>query len=204
MNPGDLSALRGPLVVLATIIAMGAAAVFFTSRMVEKAEAQMKAQQAALQEARTRYQRSGDEKDTIVRYLDGYEILQHEGVVGEERRINWIDGLRVANIESGLFGVDYQIGVQQAYSGSSSSAPGSIEMRQSEMKIRLPLLHEGDLLRFLEILDRQRAGLFTVNKCTIDRTNQTSAAPRYQPNLMAECELIWITLVEQSVKDKKV
>ena len=202
MNLRDLAALRGALILLATIVALGAAAVIFTARLVDKAEGAMKIQETALQEARLRYQRSGDEKDTIVRYLDGYEKLQREGVVGEERRINWIDGLRTANIHSELFGVDYQIGVQQPYSGGGSDLAG-IELRQSEMKIRLPLLHEGDLLRFLETLDRQHVGLFTVNKCALDRTNQAGGIPRYQPNLIAECDLTWITLVEGSGKDKK-
>ena len=202
MNLRDLAALRGALLALATIVALGAAAVAFTARLVDQADGEMKIQKAALQEARVRYQRSGDEKDTIVRYLGGYEKLQREGVVGEERRINWIDGLRTANIRSELFGVDYQIGVQQPYSGVGASQ-GGIELRQSEMKIRLPLLHEGDLLRFLETLDRQQVGLFTVDQCMLDRINQAGGAPRYQPNLVAECNLSWITLVENSGKDKK-
>jgi hypothetical protein len=202
MNPRDLVALRGALVALVTIVSLGGAAVAFTARLVDAAAGEMKLQKAALHEARLRYQRSGDEKDTIVRYLDGYERLQREGVVGEERRINWIDGLRTANIHSELFGVDYQIGVQQPYSGGGVSL-GGVELRQSEMKIRLPLLHEGDLLRFLETLDRQHVGLFIVNKCALDRTNQAGGALRYQPNLIAECDLNWITLIENVGEDKK-
>jgi len=202
MSLRDLAALRGSLIVLATFVALGAAAVAFTARLVDKATAEMKVRQAALEEARLRYQRSGDEKDTIVRYLDGYEKLQREGVVGEERRINWIDGLREANIRSELFGVDYQIGVQQPYSGRTHVA--GIEVRQSDMKIRFPLLHEGDLLRFLDTLERQHMGLFLVDKCALERTNQTGgAALRYQPNLVAECDLTWITLVEESGREKK-
>jgi type II secretory pathway pseudopilin PulG len=201
MNLRDFSALRGALVLLASIAIVGMAAVAFTGRLVDQAESEAKRQQAALQEARLRYQRSGDEKDTIVRYLDGYEQLGREGVVGEERRINWIDGLRTANIDSELFGVDYQIGVQQPYSSVGST--GGIELRQSEMKIRLPLLHEGDLLRFLATLKRQHVGLFIVDQCTLDRINQAGGSPRYQPNLMAECTLSWITVVEDSVKDRK-
>ena len=202
MNLRDLAALRGPLIVLAASFALGAAAVAATARSVDKATAEMKAQQTGLQAARLQYQRSGDEKDTIVRYLDGYEKLRREGVVGEERRINWIDGLRTANIRSELFGVDYQIGVQQPYSGGTHA--GGVEVRQSDMKIRLPLLHEGDLLRFLDTLERQHMGLFLVDKCALERTNQASSAVlRYQPNLVAECDLTWITLVEESGREKK-
>jgi hypothetical protein len=201
MSLRDVSALRGALILLASIIAVSAGAIVFSGRLVERAQREATLQQAALQEARLRYQRSGDEKETIVRYLGGYEQLQREGVVGEERRINWIDGLRTANIYSELFGVDYQIGVQQPYPGGTKYS--GIEMRQSVMKIRLPLLHEGDLLRFLDTLKRQQVGLFLVDQCALDRVNQAGGSPRYQPNLVAECTLTWITLPEDGGKDKK-
>jgi hypothetical protein len=203
MNLRDLGTLRAPLIVLATVVALGAAAVSFTMRLVNEAERKSNVQQVALKEARNRYQRSGDEKDTIVRYLGDYEKLRREGVVGEERRINWIDGLRLANIQTELFGVDYQIGAQKPYPWGGASVAGGIELRQSEMKIRLPLLHEGDLLKFLETLEKQRVGLFTVNRCTLDRTTLSGASPRYQPNLMAECDLSWVTLVEGNTREKR-
>ncbi|MET0918171.1 MAG: hypothetical protein ABWY07_07095 [Burkholderiales bacterium] len=203
MNLRDFTALRTPLLVLLSVVAVGAVSIEYSTGLVKRAESELKAQKATLQEARTRYQRSGDEKDTIVRYLGSYEKLHREGVVGEEQRINWIDGLRLANIQSELFGVDYQIGVQQPYGGVGEFDAGGIKLRQSVMKIRIPLLHEGDLLRFLARLEKQRVGLFTVNKCSLERTGTASASPRYQPNLSAECDLAWITLIEDSGKDKK-
>jgi len=188
---------------LTTIVALGGVAVTLTARLVDKAEQQVEIQSNALREARLRYQRSGEEKDTIAQYLDGYEELEREGVLGEEKRINWVDGLRLANIQTELFGVDYEIGVQKPYSDPQGSTSGAILLRQSEMKIRLPLLHEADLLRFLDVLERQRVGLFRVDKCALDRTNYSGMTPRYQPNLIAECQLSWITLVEQSAREKK-
>jgi len=202
MNLRDLSALRGPLLLVALILALGAGAIVFSERFMERAEREAMQQKALLQEARLRYQRSGDEKETIVRYLGGYEQLQRDGVVGEERRINWIDGLRNANISSELFGVDYQIGVQQPYPAGGATQ-GGIELRQSVMKIRLPLLHEGDLLHFLDTLKRQQVGLFLVDQCVLERINATGGSPRYQPNLNAECTLTWLTVPEDSGKDKK-
>jgi hypothetical protein len=203
MNLRDLSTLRGPLALLALIAAAGAVAIYYTAGLVRVAESEMSSQKAMLQEAKNRYQRSGDEKDTIVRYLGEYELLQREGVVGEEQRINWVDGLRLANIRSELFGVDYQIGVQQPFAGAVEFDAAGLKLRQSVMKIRAPLLHEVDLLRFLHTLESQRVGLFTVSQCTLDRTGSVGNAPRYQPNLAAACDLTWITLVDDSGKDKK-
>lgn len=203
MNFRDLNAVRVPLLVLAAVLSVGAAAIQYTGALVTSAQGDVQRQRMALDDARSRYQRSGDEKDTIVKYLGTYEDLQRRGVVGEEQRINWIDALRLANIQADLFGIDYQIGVQEPYQYAEQMDPGGLKLRQSSMKLRFTLLHEGDLLRFLQILEEERAGLFTVNQCTITRLATVGSSPRYQPNLAAECDLTWITVSEESAKDKR-
>ena len=47
-------------------------------------------------------------------------------------------------------------------------------------------------MRFLSILGRQNAGIYTVDQCFMRRLD-TGGAIRYQPNVSAECELAWIT-----------
>ena len=59
-----------------------------------------------------------------MRYLDGFRQLERTGFVGEEQRINWLDGLRLANQQADLFGVDYQIGTQKPYRTPPNSIPG--------------------------------------------------------------------------------
>jgi len=110
----------------------------------------------------------------------------------DEQRINWLDGLRLANQQADLFGVDYQIGTQRAYPFAAEFNPGQIELNQSLMQLRFRLLHEGDLLRFFDALARQNAGIFTIDQCLLRRID-TRGVIRYQPNVNAECELSWIT-----------
>jgi hypothetical protein len=62
------------------------------------------------------------------------------------------------------------------------------------MKLRLDLLHEGDLLRFFQALHAQKVGRFTVNSCSLSRLPVASAVPVNQPTLKAECEVAWITI----------
>ena len=114
MNAEDLKALRIPLLVLICVAAIAAGAVYYTHFLRVQAEQKLVQQQQQLKEARTRLQRSGDEKEVIVRYLPAYQQLQRTGFVGEEQRINWLDGLRIANQQADLFGVDYQISVAAA------------------------------------------------------------------------------------------
>ena len=132
------------------------------------------------------------EFELAIRYLPGYKQLSDIGFVGDEHRINWLDALRVANQKGDLFGVDYDISPRRPYPLAPALAPGQMNIMQSVMKLRFPLLHETDLPGFFELLANQQAGLFMVDQCTLRRA---AAAPviRFQANLTADCQLSWIT-----------
>ena len=192
MNQADLQALRAPLIVLLVVLLAGAAAIYYSDRLRAAARQQLAQQQTQLKEARTRLQKSGDERDVIVRFRDAFRQLERAGFVGEEQRINWLDALRVANQQADLFGVDYQIGVQGSYRYAADLNPGQIALKQSEMRLRFRLLHEEDLVRFFTVLGRQGGGIFSVNQCSLKRID-TGGVIRFQPNVDADCELSWIT-----------
>jgi hypothetical protein len=137
-------------------------------------------------------QKSGEEKDIIVRYRDAFRALQRIGFVGEEKRINWLDGLRYTNQQADLFGVDYQIGAQKKYPYAASLNPGQIELFESVMRLRFRLLHEEDIIRFFDLLARQNLGIFQIDQCNMQRLD-TRGVIRFQPNVTADCELSWIT-----------
>jgi hypothetical protein len=181
-----------PLLALLVVLVAGAAAIYYTDRLTVTARQQLAQQQKQLKEARTRLQKSGEEKDLIVRYLDSYRQLERAGFVGEEQRINWLDGLRVANQQADLFGVTYQIGTQAPYAYAAQYSPGQIALNQSVMRLDFRLLHEADLMRFISALSRQGGGIFTVDQCMLRRID-TRGVIRYQPNINAECDLSWIT-----------
>lgn len=202
MNQADLRALKVPLTALIATIAIGAALVYYSDIVLKQARLALVQQQSQLKEARTRLQKSGDERDVIVRYLSGYQFLQRLGFAGAEQRINWLDGLRLTNQQTQLFGVDYQIGAQQAYPYANELDPGQLTLHQSVMKISLGLLHEGDLMRFLSTLAKLGAGVFSVNECLIQRQD-TGGSIRFQANLRAQCELAWLTVRPAAPSDKK-
>ncbi|MBX3665522.1 MAG: hypothetical protein KIT13_01150 [Burkholderiales bacterium] len=202
MNGEELKALRAPLILLAVIIAAAAGAVYYTDLLRKQAQGTLVRQEAQLREAQARMQRSGDEKGIIVQYVDRYRQLQAAGFIGEEQRINWIDALRNANAGVDLFGVSYDIGAQQPYAHAAELAPGSIALHQSRMKLNVSLVHEADLLRFFDALREQGAGLFHLDQCTLRRTTPGGAL-RYQPNIAANCELVWITATPDSAPGGK-
>ena len=112
MSADDLKALRNPLIALFAVIAIGAGAIYYLDQLLTAVKRDLAQQTTQMREARTRLQRSGDEKSIIVRYLPNYQNLERLGFVGEEKRLNWVDGLRLSNQEAQLFGINYQIGAQ--------------------------------------------------------------------------------------------
>ncbi len=190
----DLYAMKMPAIVFAIAIAAACALVWFTSDQLKRSETRYRDQMAALDSARTRYQRSGEERQTVLHYIQAYKQLERLGVVGSEQRLNWVESLRQANAQAGLFGVNYQMSAQAPYEFSGKDHPLAERVKQSQMKLFFGVLHEGDLMRLLDALSAQQAGLFTLNECTLDRAGRQGAPQPKQPNLTAECDLSWVTI----------
>ena len=195
-----LDSLKAPLALLALVAITGAAAVTFTRTQIIKDQRTLSAQEQQLRDARTRFQRSGDERELIVRFMGPYQELSGRGLIGPERRINWLEALRTSNQQAQLFGAEYQIGSQQPYAYAQDFNAPKLGMAQSVMKLTLRLAHEGELMRFLRVLEAQNVGKFEINQCVLERSAATSVSTRVQPNLSAECELAWITINPEPVE----
>ncbi len=202
MNAAELKALQAPLIILVIVLGLGAGIVYQLDQTLTATKRELAQQQGQMREARTRLQKSGEEKELIVRYLPNYEYLQRIGFVGDEKRLNWLEGLRLSNQQAQLFGVQYQIGSQQQYPYAAELSPGQLTLHQSVMKLSFQLLHEGDLMSFLKALGKQGAGFFAVNECKLDRAN-TGGSIRFQPNLRADCDIAWITLRAASPGERR-
>ena len=158
MNTAELRALQTPLVVLLVVVGLGGGLVYELDRKLVTTQRELAQQQNQVREARTRLNKSGDEKEIIVRYLPSYQYLQRIGFVGDEQRLNWLEGLRLSNQQTQLFGIQYQIGSQQPYPHGAELDPGQLVLHQSLMKLDFQLLHEGDLMSLLTALGKQGAG----------------------------------------------
>lgn len=197
LTGADWQALRIPLLALAVALLASVALVVITRQHLGQEETRHARQEGILREAQERLRKSGDEKDKILRYRAAYLALQQGGFVGEEQRINWVDALRAASLSLKMFGVNYQIEAQQPYQSPAVSDAGQYRVHQSLMKISLGLLHEEDIMRFLNALDEQRAGIFSLRECSVRRQGAGKFEhARVQPNLQADCSLAWLSISE--------
>jgi hypothetical protein len=159
----------------------------------ENAEA-LRLEQTHYNQARQKFQQSGQEKQTIEQYLPIYNKMLSEGFIGEERRIEWIEKLRQVHSEHKLFSIDYQIGKQENYKPNFIPDIGNFVLHRSVMKISLGMLHEGDLLNLLDGLYEQTTP-FIVRECEIVRPSGLPINTKaLATNLKADCQIDWLTL----------
>lgn len=190
----DFATMRLPMAVLVAVLFVSALMIKTSSLRHQTAEAERVGQAAALKEARERYERSGTEREAILSYLPAYRKLQAEGVVGEEQRIEWVESLRTANKQVGLFGIAYQIEARKPFVLIGQGSPAAQFLRETPMKLTFGVVHEADLMRFLEVLGTQKSGLFMLRRCAIDRPQRLDSPGPRQANLNAQCDLSWLTL----------
>ena len=201
----DLQALKIPLIALGATLLAALIMIWYSGNVLESSERTRTQREGQLRDARSRILNAGEEKQMIGQYLAGYQSLAKAGFVGEEQRINWLDSLRLANEESRIFGVEYDIGAQKPYVYAAEYNPGQLVLQESLMHLKFNLLHEEDLPRFFDALGRRGAGFFTVEQCQLRRLRQGDVDRNMsvQPNLSAECDLRWLTVKPQPGTERK-
>ena len=190
----DWKQLRFPILGLGlAMIAAGLLASFVDQYRTDEEQSLM-IEQGLYNQARQKFESSGQEKETIIKYLPEYNRLLSQGFIGEERRIEWIERLRQIHGKYNLFSIDYSIGQQERYKPSFISNTGNHIINRSVMELKLDMLHEGDLIHLVEDL-HQDTPPFMVRECEITRPIGTDInSKKMIANLKAVCEIDWITL----------
>ncbi|MFV1922613.1 MAG: hypothetical protein ACMZ63_08420 [Methylotenera sp.] len=190
----DWRQLRLPILGLGlAMIAAGLLASFADQYRTEEEQA-LRIEQGLYNQARQKFESSGQEKETIIKYLPEYNHLLAQGFIGEERRIEWIERLRQIHGQYNLFSIDYSIGQQERYQPSFITNAGNHIINRSVMELKLDMLHEGDLIHLIEDL-HQDTPPFLVRECEITRPIGADIdSKKMTANLKAVCEIDWITL----------
>lgn len=193
--------LRTPLLVLLGSLAASSAWVYFSKQWADGTQQSLERERVVLNAIRQKSTQADQEKQIIQRYRDAYEALQKSGAIGPEQRVNWLDALRRASQAARTLGVDYQLSQQTA--SPIKLDTGAYKLQQSTMKLRIKLLHEADLMRFVHALDAERPGLYLIQSCNLTRGSAGAFSVRYEPKIMAECDLLWLSLLQTGTEATK-
>ena len=152
------------------------------------------AAQSELRRTEQRLARSAQEAHEARDHVELYERLKELRILGEERRLEWVEALARIRIARELAELRYQVDRQKVL----KTLPGkpSLELRSSALKVELALLHEGDLLGFLSDLRASGNAYYSVRQCSIARIADALQAATTAPRLRATCQIDLITLAE--------
>jgi hypothetical protein len=184
----------GPALVAVALIAAGAAAVAATSQLLTATLAEQQAARAQRAAEQNQLVQVTDEAREIRERLVDYQRLVDRGVVGEERRVDWVDRINAIKAARKLPEVKYSIGPQRPAAYPGITGGGEVEFLASPMQLDLALLHEEDLFRVIGDLRRDLSALVVVKACMVERTGEPAKARGLAPRLRAQCELDLVTI----------
>ena len=123
-------------------------------------------------------------------YALEYNSLLAQKVIGNEQRLDWIEGLEKLRQQGVVLDFKYTIAPQQGYTPDPPVDAGNFQLSRSSMTLQIDLLHEEQLLHFFSNMHDQINGWFMLDGCSISRTGP----PEELAPLKAECTGGWFTM----------
>jgi hypothetical protein len=149
-----------------------------------------------LQEARARVESARRERDSLKESADVFRTLVDRGMLQGERRLDLVELLQGLRVRYQLAAFDYEIAPQRALVLQGNRNYASVDILASRVKLRARALHEGDIVGFIDALEKNPRGFYPVDRCTLRRLDVADAAS-LQPRVEMECTLESITLREK-------
>lgn len=198
-SANDFVRIRWSLAFLVIAALLAFAMTTTAVKLVEKAQAEQQQLEAQQRSIRARLSRAPEEERELRGKIALFERLQERGIIGQEERLNWVEQIASVKTARRLFDFQYELAPQKPLNDTllpGGAIAGDYEFMSSAMSLRMPLLHENDLLGFLADLQRTVHAHLLVRECSIERSAQ-SQERGIAPQLMATCTIDWVTLREK-------
>ena len=194
----DLPRTRGLLIISVLTLVLGAIIAYVSNGVLIEAQQSKITADREWSEAHRKLERTKNEQEDLQGYYRQYQNLVEQNVIGQERRLDWIETIEKIRNKLNIFSVKYKLEPQETLNLETVSTSNSFDLHRSNMTLDFSLLHEGQLLNFLDTLSKEAKGMYLLESCTLTR-NDFVRQLRFIPNLQAECTLGWITLNEKIV-----
>lgn len=189
----ELRLLRWPLLRFGAALLLSLAIAAGAWHFMQQAAAETRLAEEAAARIHNETQRLQNEEQDMRSKIVEYQAIAARGIIGAERRLDWVELMRNIQRERKLLGLEYEIQPQMPLSKSVLAGGGHVFMN-SAMGVAIPLLHEEDLLHFFSDLQEQAPAFTRLRACRIKRNIGGRNETGLPPQLMAECQIDWITL----------
>lgn len=198
LDAKDFKRLQWSIAFLVLMTLIGGGSLWSTFMLQKATEKNSKQATAASLEIQGKLARARDEEQELRDKIGRYQALVGRGLIGEEKRLDWVETIARIKTARRLSKVDYEFAPQRLADSSilpGGASAGSYEIVSSQMKLRLNMLHEGELLGFLAELRGAVQAMVQVRSCVIEPITDRAIRGN-NAQLKADCTLEWITLRE--------
>lgn len=190
----DFPHIKWSLLTFLVTLGIGGSAMLFSQKFASNAQNAKRAAQQQLNDARAKLNAARDDQTNMAEYTKEYSVIRQRGVIGEEQRLNIIEGLDALHKRNLVVDFKYSMTPQQPYKPAPALDSGSFDLKFSNMKLQFELLHEEQLINFFDSLRRDINGWFILEHCTLERN------PGAVAQLKADCTGGWLTMKNRNGK----
>ena len=195
-SQADLQHLKWSLLIFLSALCIGGTAIVVSENFVTHAQREQQTAQRQLNTARGQLSSANKDSENMKAYTFEYSELLKRNIIGDDQRMDWIEGLEKIRKQHRVLDFKYSIAPQHSYTPPSTLDSGNFKLNMSDMSLQFDLLHEVQLMDFFDTLRTDINGRFILDHCAMER----NTAPDATAQLKAECTGGWLTLKNRNTK----
>ncbi len=204
-STSDFSHIKWSLLTFLFVLGMSSIIIVASENFVAQSQRDQRDAKRQLSEARSRLATAGEDHENMQTYTLEYDALLKRNVIGNDQRLDWIEGLEKIHKQNhvpGFIEFKYAIAPQKSYIPAPPLDSGNFDLHLSDMTLQFELLHEGQLTAFFDALRTGINGWFLIDHCSLERTAATADSDDFgvAHQLKAECTGGWLTLKNRNAK----
>lgn len=201
LSRSDFPLMRRSILVICASTLISAVILYGSDEYAENAQNDRQNAQKMLNDARNRLSTALQDRENMETYAGEYGALLERNIIGDNQRLDWMEGLEKIRQQNLVADFRYSIAPQKPYVLQPPVESGNFDIGYSEMKLQFDLLHEAQLLNFFDALRADIKGRYQLEGCTLQRSaaiGEDDGNPAATAYLKAECSGGWITLKNRS------
>lgn len=202
LSKTDLPILRWSILALAASVLISAAILYISSTYIGNSQKELRSARNMRNDARTRLAAAHEDSDNMSIYSSEYGALIKRKIIGDDQRLDWIEGMEKLRQMNLVWDFRYNISPQKIYAPKPPINSGNFNIQYSEMELQFDLLHEAQLADFFTALPKNAHGWYQLEGCALKRsaTAEEYAAMPSGAQLDAKCSGGWITLKNRNAQ----
>jgi hypothetical protein len=202
LSKSDFPLLRWNILAICSSALISAAILYFSSEYADRTQSDISSARRMGIDARRRLTAANEDRENMAIYADEYGTLVKRKIIGDDQRLDWMEGLEELRQKDMVTDFSYHIAPQKNYAPQPPLDSGNFEIHYSETKLQFDLLHEAQLVNFFTALNKKIKGWYQLEGCSLQRSAiaEGVAVTANAANIKAECVGGWITLKNRNAQ----